>query len=739
MELMKKRRFRLSELAEHTDEDLLQILRDYWGYYDVQPLEVIGQLREITSGKAGSFYIIEHLKSVNNGMALLYPLNEPDVNQTVFVGTIKKSQLSDEPVDGKWVKMRVELSPDNERVKHNNPFSLKAVNGSVRLLQAIPEDIANDDVVINGKSHIEKWVLDVYREKHRKQIVEEGDALSAKFQQQHEKEEKQVIELKNQAKKMTDEMQQQREQEERQVAQLKGQSVTLADKVAQHTDSLRSLAEELAANETAFNQRKQSMEYQLSTLNNFIEQKANMLLELELIDQAEVDNLLGQDSVELSRQGHDFADVFASDAVQAISYIQAFMYQKGIVYRRKVLEDFFALLKTHDLIILAGDSGSGKTNLVKSFAEAIGGEAIIVPVKPNWTSAEDLLGYYNPLEQKYLSTPFLDALFEAARNPDVPYLICLDEMNLARVEYYFADFLSLMEERGQAPEIYLYSDTEAAHLVSEVRNFLALIDEAKAQLDKSDLFSFLDLLRDEGLNAKLHELCGFREGDSLLKYHVHLRKLMSSYLNTPSAIRLPPNVRIIGAINVDETTHYLSPKILDRAHIVRFGSPLLADWEQTEKEVETFDLDLELPIKFDMAALGGRTNYPAFDRKTPLVETLIHLVREFLEPLGVEFGLRTVRQACHYSAMLQQFAAGEDLILNNIVLHKVLPKLMFDGEKTVDGSIARKDLLVGMRDYLEQRLTGLDEIEKSDSCIHELDRVIRNAQVNDWVVNYWSR
>ncbi|MEZ5535540.1 MAG: hypothetical protein R3F02_07920 [Thiolinea sp.] len=77
--------------------------------------------------------------------------------------------------------------------------------------------------------------------------------------------------------------------------------------------------------------------------------------------------------------------------------------------------------------------------------------------------------------------------------------------------------------------------------------------------------------------------------------------------------------------------------------------------------------------------------------------------------------------------------------MNNIVLHKVLPKLMFDGEKTVDNSTARKDLLKAMRNYLKQRLTGLGNFEAVNSCVDELDRVIRNAEANDWIVNYWSR
>src|SRR5690606_26805898 len=136
-------------------------------------------------------------------------------------------------------------------------------------------------------------------------------------------------------------------------------------------------------------------------------------------------------------------------------------------------------VQTNDLIILTGESGAGKTNLVKSFADAVGGVSKIIPVKPNWTSSEDLLGYYNPLEKKYLSTPFLDTLIEASRNPDVPYFICLDEMNLARVEYYFADFLSLLEERGSLPVIELYSDDESSHVLSEFRNVLELIKNTK--------------------------------------------------------------------------------------------------------------------------------------------------------------------------------------------------------------------------------------------------------------------
>jgi energy-coupling factor transporter ATP-binding protein EcfA2 len=712
--------YSISELKDHTEFELLNLLKTAWNYSKAQPFDVIGRVKKIPTS-FGGFFILEELRSTNDGSALLYPIRDTDVRHTVFAGPINAAQLVGQTVDGKWVIARVELSPEEKRIEQKNPFALKTVKGGIKLLQSIPEDITNIETIIDGEKYLEKWILDFYRDKHQKQIVEEGKKIHAQLEQEHQQEQIRVTKLKDEAEEL--------------IENLTNQKNSLHE-VKKDLTIKRNLQ---SKTEAEFNQLKKKMEHELNKLQKFIEQKVNLLRELDLVDQEDVDGLLGRHIDQSRRDGHDFVEIFDSNIILTISYVQAHMWHKGVVYNREVLEDFYALLTTHDLIILAGDSGSGKTNLVKSFAEAIGGESVIVPVKPNWTSAEDLLGYYNPIEQKYLSTPFLDALFLAARNPDVPYFICLDEMNLARVEYYFADFLSLMEERGLPPKIYLYSDTEAGHLISEARNFLSLVEEAKLKLDKPDVSSFLELLRDEGLNAKLHELCGFREGDSLLKYHTRLRKLMSSYLTTPSAIRLPSNVRIIGTINVDETTHYLSPKILDRAHILRFASPLLADWSQVEDELEQFDLDLDLPVNLMIEALGDRVEYPTFDRNDSLVETLIHIVREYLEPIGIEFGLRTVRQARHYSKALQQFEVPENYILNNIILHKVLPKLIFDGEKTVDGSISRKHLLVNMRDFLDQRLTGLDDLDPVQRCVDELDRLIRNAQANDWVVNYWSR
>lgn len=714
----------LEDLAGLNDQQLLKTLKRSWGYDLDKPLDVMGRLTKVKSTigdnvdkKIIEFYVLKDIRSVNDGSALVYPLKGENILNSVFVGSTKKHNLA----SGRWVKARVTLAPELERAKHTNPFELNAVDGAISPLDDLPEAANIDEYYIDGKLHIESWIVDFYRSKNSEEIAQDRERLLTQLAQEKNSAEHAVQSLNEIEKSLAGEV----DNAQRELANNKQE---LESVIAEKTKQLQD-----------FSRQQAELENKLNKLTEYVKNTAAMLLDLDLISQADLEKLLGKKNKVSERIiGHDFEMVFGLSEKQVVSYIQAFMYNKDVLYRRSVLEDFFALVRTHDLIVLAGDSGSGKTNLVKSFAEATGGKAIIIPVKPNWTSAEDLLGYYNPLEQKYLTTPFLDALFEAKQNPDIPYFICLDEMNLARVEYYFADFLSLLEERNLSPEFSLYSDSESENLLSETRNFLALINDSKAKMDKSDLISFLDLMRDEQVNAKLHELCGFHEGDSLLKYHARLRKMLQSYLSTPAKLELPANVRIIGAINVDETTHYLSPKILDRAHLMRFSSPLLTDWNEIEQEIEHFDLDLSLPVSFQRAQLGVREPYPAFDRNDALTSKLIYLTKEYLDRLGIEFGMRTVRQARHYQNALLPFGVSDEVVFNNIILHKVLPKMMFDGEKQVDKNLLRKDLLASLKDYLQRELPNIASWP-IHSCIDELDRVIRNAESNDWIVNYWSR
>ena len=485
---------------------------------------------------------------------------------------------------------------------------------------------------------------------------------------------------------------------------------------------------------------EQEMAKKIEQLKTYISGKALFLKQLEFIDDDVFDGLsfnasLPQDISEMV----SFVDVFKSDYKLAVSYIQAYLKNRDVIYSRHVVENFLTLIRSNDLIILAGESGSGKTNLVQSFAQAVGGVSKIIPVKPNWTSSEDLLGYYNPLEKKYLATPFLEALIEAQQNPRVPYFICLDEMNLARVEFYFADFLSKMESRDSAPEIQLYSDDESAHVLAELRAVVSIISNAKVKYSKEGIVDFVKLMQDQDINAEMKRAFGFGDKDSLIKYHGDIRRMLAGIMNTPSTIQIPPNVRIIGAINIDETTHYLSPKILDRAHIMKFKSPLLSDWEMNFSEIESYGFDdVSKPLHFEIEALGVRTAYPKFDHKNSFCELFINLNREFFNPLGVDFGMRTIRQGMHYMALFAELNDNEDQGINNFILHKVLPKFTFDGNK-LNGESNKLNLMEKvMLARVQGVVTNHESIVDEFSCVTAIREIINNAKSNDGVVNYWA-
>ena len=134
-----------------------------------------------------------------------------------------------------------------------------------------------------------------------------------------------------------------------------------------------------------------------------------------------------------------------------INYIKSFIASRGFSYPGNLIENFYLSLKSKPFAILAGTSGTGKTRLVKLFAEAIGaneanGRYKMVSVRPDWSDGSDLFGHTD-LNGKFINGPVCSAFEAAAKEPDKPVFLCLDEMNLARVEYYLSDFLSVIESR----------------------------------------------------------------------------------------------------------------------------------------------------------------------------------------------------------------------------------------------------------------------------------------------------
>ncbi|MBD2728220.1 tetratricopeptide repeat protein [Nostoc sp. FACHB-892] len=223
---------------------------------------------------------------------------------------------------------------------------------------------------------------------------------------------------------------------------------------------------------------------------------------------------------------------------------------KGLRISESILRRYHLALKTRKFVIISGTSGTGKTWLTKAYAEVVAAEYLLVPVAPNWTTNEDLLGYFNPMDKEYHYTAFSHFLEKAAqeyeqaqtekRTPK-PYHLILDEMNLARVEYYFAKFLSVMEVRMR---------------------------EGLAQIE----------------------------------------------LASEKQVLLPPNLYFIGTVNVDETTHNFADKVYDRAQMIEIEVcrndlfEHLGEVEYREILMEVWD-NLHLVTPFAFRVLDEINNY----------------------------------------------------------------------------------------------------------------------------------
>lgn len=726
------------ELAGASTDELLQILAGAWGVTNGE-FEVYG-LCQLVSGK--EFGFLNEAISTKTGLKIAYPLEELSVSSPSFWVSPSDTKILLPARTEKYVRCRLQLSSVEEREKHSNPFEMSVRRGSIEVLSELPENIPIDIFENKDKRNfISKSTFDFYEKRAEERLSKDAQEAWAKLESELREKKSKANEDLLSAKTELESTLQEQEKVRLSVTSLDESYTNLVDKnenlereVLENEKKIEHFHDDVAEIEA-------EMTKKFERLKAFISEKSDFLDTFEFADREDLDAFFQNPNEEVeSKDGISFNNNLDSNYKDAVSYIQAHMVESDILYSRHIIENYITLLRTQDLVILAGDSGSGKSNLVKSFAEAVGGKAVIIPVKPNWTSSEDLLGYYNPLEKKYLTSPFLDALLEAQKNPSIPYFVCLDEMNLARVEYYFADFLSLMETRTGSPEITLFSDDESAHVLSELKAVERVIFAAQEKYSKKGVIDFVELMKDEELNAEIRKTFGFSDKDSLIKYHGDVRRMLTAVLTVPSKLIVPANVHIVGTVNIDETTHYLSPKILDRAHIMRFQSPLLSDWDEILSEVDGFAFeDVSKPLLFEIEALGARQEYPKFDRESDFCKLFVEFNKEFFHKLGVEFGMRTIRQGLNYVKLFGDVNDSEQQATNNFLLHKVLPKFSFDGNKMV-GAQSKLDLLDKVfHERIKEILSEFENFDSDFSTVQELEDIVENAKSNDGVVNYWSK
>jgi len=757
--------YTLNELSELDASDLLLTLKEFWSISSGEPISVWGVLDKIID-RNGDLVLckLQKIKTKKGNIEIEYPIsNLLERNKLQTEGAYIPRNTCKNFNSGDYLTCDLTLSVKKERDKRNNPMLLCGIESSIKFLDKIPIKIKNinyNDVIEDQRNLfieriIVKSIIANNREefdKENKINIEKNKTYQEGLEIEHLKEKNRLDDINLQIKNDIKNNEEVYLELDKNYENLSNKEIKINTKVGKKEDSILKLNEqikkinknksilkkEIEKLKVEKNKEAESMSKQLENFRRFVKTKADILYELRFIDKPQYDQIMMKRKIDKAGEQVtiDFSIDLGGDFSKAVSHIHAYLFEKEIMYPRYIIEDFFALIQTNDLIILAGESGSGKTHLVKSFAEAVGGVCEIIPVKPNWTSSEDLLGYYNPLEGKYLATPFLEALIKARGNPEIPYFICLDEMNLARVEYYFSEFLSVLEERTGSPEIKLYPDVESTHVISEFENVLEAVKSAKEKFKKNHIVSYIDILKDGDLNNELTRIFGFSDKDSLIKYHSDLRKMIIGVLNVPASIIFPENVRIIGTINVDETTHYLSPKIIDRAHVMKFDNPLLYDLNTIKAEISD-ETDAKIKLKISIEDLVVRDEYPKFNPEDKFCKIMVELTKEYLMDLGIDVGFRTIRQGLNYKNLFGVLNPNDGIFINNFILHKILPKFTFDGSTYV-GEKTKLDILKEFKEKLQEVIGN--EMTDSDGrkVISELDSIIKKSPESDGTIHYWA-
>jgi predicted nucleic acid-binding Zn-ribbon protein len=296
----------------------------------------------------------------------------------------------------------------------------------------------------------------------------------------------------------------------------------------------------------------------------------------------------------------------------------------------RLINAFHTSLKVQDvscLTVMAGISGTGKSALPRLYADYMGLHFLLMPVEPRWDSPQDLFGFLNYMENRYEATPLGRALTQfnqrdkAKNSPmqDEMLLVLLDEMNLARIEYYFSEFLSRLEARR---DLDWKKDPEDYQKVS-----LEIFAGDNSEQEKID----------------------------------------------PIRLFAGPNVLFVGTMNEDESTQSLTDKVIDRSNVIHFGRPenLKARTDEREK------------VDHQKICHSSWSNAcrPALSPNSvtgKLVDTFIGKLNEHFDALGRPFGHRAYSATCAYIANHPK-GTKDDLAelvsLSDQIVLRFLPKL----------------------------------------------------------------
>lgn len=360
---------------------------------------------------------------------------------------------------------------------------------------------------------------------------------------------------------------------------------------------------------------------------------------------------------------------------------------------------YLSALRTKPFVLLAGISGTGKSRIVRKLAQATNPKTYakeeyrwkdnrpdnfeLIQVKPNWHNSMDVVGFYSSVSKRYEFTPFVRFIVKAWQHLDTPYFLCLDEMNLAPVEEYFAEFLSAIESR---------SFDENGNYITDpiIKPFNEFEDEVKSKM-LNELFKGKE----------------FTEG----------MRLAEQFSN--SGLTLPPNLMVMGTVNMDETTFTFSRKVLDRAMSMEMNEvdydAFLSGETETMPTLTAFN---SLLVDRPQKAAEVKD-----DIEAERIVAYLKSINALLDGTPFKLGYRAANEAMLYVSACQDFASDSfkfENALDEFTLMKILSRIEGDDSRL---TLNDNDERLGYAGIATADL--LDNDEDSPNLLHGLRAIVR--------------
>lgn len=389
---------------------------------------------------------------------------------------------------------------------------------------------------------------------------------------------------------------------------------------------------------------------------------------------------------------------------------------------------YLTALRTKPFMLLAGISGTGKSRIVRKLAQATNTKVYeneadrwndnrpdnfeLIQVKPNWHNSMDVVGFYSNISKKYEFTPFVEFIVKAWQHTDTPYFLCLDEMNLAPVEEYFAEFLSAIESRSVDEKGNYTTDP----IIKPFKNF-----------------------GQEVCEAMLKELLGEAR-------HTEANPLAVQF--TEKGLTLPPNLMVMGTVNMDETTFSFSRKVLDRAMSVEMNEVNYDGFMEGKTEL--------MPLLTEQNALLVNRPQKASEVQDRIdggkVIAYLKAVNALLDSTPFKLGYRAANEAMLYVSACKDLAGEQFSIgkaLDEFTLMKILSRIEGDDNRlSIDEKDARIEaagITGAVTDNGEHSINLLNCLRAivrqhigQDTATEQKINSMYNTLVREHFVSYWG-